>query len=146
LDQQTIALPTLVDLPTVPSDFGDLVFIQADRVLRFAIRRVYYIHDIPAHALRGGHAHKTCHALVVAVKGAMTVGLEAQDGNRFLHRLDHPSIGLYVPPLYWRVIRDFTAGAICLALASENYDPDEYLRDHDAFRQYRPTGHGDSIL
>jgi hypothetical protein len=139
MDLQTTALPGLVDLPTMPSDFGDLVFIQADRLLPFTIRRVYYVHDIPAHAVRGGHAHKACHELIVAVKGAMTVELEAQDGSRSRNRLDHPSIGLYVPPLYWRVVRDYTAGAICLVLASEDYDPAEYLRDHDAFRRYRPS-------
>jgi hypothetical protein len=138
MEQQITASPELIDLPTVPNDFGDLVFIQADRALPFAIRRVYYVHDIPAHAVRGGHAHTTCHALIVAVRGAMTVDLEAQDGNRSLSRLDHPAIGLYVPPLYWRVIRDYTAGSICLVLASENYDPGEYLRDYDAFRGYRP--------
>jgi hypothetical protein len=145
MDQQTTASPGLVDLPTVPSDFGDLVFIQADRALRFAIRRVYYIHDIPAQAVRGGHAHKACHELIVAVTGAMTVELETQDGDRSISRLDHPAIGLYVPPLYWRVIRDYTAGAICLVLASENYDPNEYLRDHEAFRHFQPAGHGNSL-
>jgi hypothetical protein len=145
MDQQTTALPGLVDLPTVPSDFGDLVFIQAGRVLRFEIRRVYYIHDIPAHAVRGGHAHKACHELVIAVKGAMTVELEAQDGRRSANRLDHPAIGLYVPPLYWRVIRDYTAGTICLVLASENYGPNEYLRGHHAFRHYQPAGHVDPL-
>jgi hypothetical protein len=133
--------PRLIDLPVVPSEIGELAFIQANRLLPFAIRRVYYVYDIPEQATRGGHAHRKCHELLVAMAGAMTVNLEAQDGTRSCQRIDDPAVALYVPALYWRVIDRYAPGTICLVLASEDYDPGEYLRDYDEFRRYRDSGH-----
>lgn len=132
--------PRLIDLPGEPSALGDLVFIQANLQLPFTVRRVYFVHGIPHGAVRGGHAHKRCHELLVAASGAMTVSLEAQDGTMYRCRLDHPALGLYVPPLYWRVVTDYAAHSLCLVIASEDYDPAEYLRDPGQFRAFERTG------
>jgi len=139
------ALPRLVDLPRVPSAAGDLVAIQAMMEAPFAIRRVYFVHSIPEWAVRGGHAHKRCHELVVAASGAMTITLESQSGRTDRYRLEDPAVGLYVPPLYWRVVEAYKAQSLCLVLASEDYDPAEYLRDHGAFRSFDPASDANSL-
>lgn len=142
---RVVSPPRLVDLPGDQSPQGDLIFIQAGSGLSFAVRRVYFIRDIPDWAVRGGHAHKHCHELIVAAAGAMTVSLEAQDGTTHRYRLEDPRKGLYVPPLYWRVVSEYLQGSLCLVLASEDYDPAEYLRDHERFIQFDPAGHADSL-
>jgi oxalate decarboxylase/phosphoglucose isomerase-like protein (cupin superfamily) len=136
------SLPRRISLPSNPNAAGDLIYIQADLHLPFVIRRVYFVRGIPVGALRGGHAHKRCHELVVAASGAMTVGLEAQDGALQEHRLDDPGLGLYIPPLYWRVVRDYAPDSLCLVLASEDYDPEEYIRDHGRFRAFGRIAEG----
>jgi oxalate decarboxylase/phosphoglucose isomerase-like protein (cupin superfamily) len=138
-------LPRLVGLPGEPSSAGDLVVIQANAHLPFAIRRVYFVHDIPDWAIRGGHAHKHCQELLVAATGAMTVTLEAQDGAMHHYRLGNPTVGLYIPPLYWRVVREYSPMSLCLVVASEDYDPAEYLRDHERFRRFDPASDADSL-
>ncbi len=137
--------PRLVSLRANASAAGDLVAIQTGADIPFSIRRVYFIHSIPEGAVRGGHAHKRCHELLVAAAGAMTVTLEAQDGTHRRFRLEEPTVGLYVPPLYWRMIAEYRPLSLCLVLASEDYEPDEYLRDYDLFRRYRPRPDADSV-
>ena len=137
--------PRLITLQGNASDAGDLVVIQTQADIPFSIRRVYFIHNIPDWAVRGGHAHKRCQELVVAAAGAMTITLEAQDGTRHRFRLDEPTVGLYVPPLYWRMISEYREHSLCLVLASEDYDAEEYLRDHDLFRRFRPSGNADPV-
>jgi oxalate decarboxylase/phosphoglucose isomerase-like protein (cupin superfamily) len=137
--------PRLITLQGNASAAGDLVVIQSQADIPFSIRRVYFIHDMPESAVRGGHAHKRCHELVVAAAGAMTITLEAQDGTRHRFRLDEPTVGLYVPPLYWRMISDYRLHSLCLVLASEDYEADEYLRDHELFRRFQPSCDADPV-
>ncbi|HYV88004.1 MAG TPA: FdtA/QdtA family cupin domain-containing protein [Candidatus Polarisedimenticolia bacterium] len=129
-------LPRLIALQRDASTAGDLIVMQAMADIPFAIRRVYFIHGIPEWAVRGGHAHRRCHEVVVAAEGAMTVTLEAQDGSQHRFRLAETTTGLYVPPLYWRTVSDYRPASLCLVLASEDYDPTEYLRDRDEFRRF----------
>jgi hypothetical protein len=128
--------PHLVSLPTITDPLGDLTFVDADRILPFAIRRAYYIYEIPERAVRGGHANKTNDQLLIALAGGFTVELESQLGAASHFRLEDPSEGLLVPRLHWLVIDDFAPGSICLALTSEPYDESSYLRDRDAFRTW----------
>jgi len=129
-------LPRLIALQRDASTAGDLIVMQAMADIPFAIRRVYFIHGIPEWAVRGGHAHRRCHEVVVAAEGAMTVTLEAQDGSQHRFRLAETTTGLYVPPLYWRTVSDYRPASLCLVLASEDYDPTEYLRDRDELRRF----------
>ena len=137
--------PRIVHLATVSSEDGDLTYIDRANMLPFAIARVYYIYRIPANATRGGHAHKRCSELLIALNGAYTVGLEAQNGEASEFRLDEPTSALFVPPLYWRTLYRFTEDAQCLVLASEGYDAEEYLRDYDEFRRFRTRRDGDPV-
>jgi hypothetical protein len=133
---QSLDAPRLLPLPTMRSEDGDLTVVESEMAWPFAIARVYYIYDIPTRATRGGHAHKRCHELLIALHGEFSVALESRDSGVNEFRLSDPAAALYVPPLYWRTLGRFTSAACCLVLASERYDADEYLRDRDEFRRF----------
>lgn len=126
--------PQMLDLPTNLHSLGELTYIHGNIDLPFDIRRVYYVYNIPALAERGGHAHRTNVELIVAVAGAFTVTLETCTGTATRFRLDSPARGLLVPPHYWRTLNEYVSGSVCLVLASEGYDPAEYVHDHNEFR------------
>jgi hypothetical protein len=129
--------PRLVDLPTIASESGHLTHIEDERVLPFVVRRVYFIYDVPAGSMRGNHAHRRCHELLVALNGSMRVVTETPDGTLLETTLEKPRQGLYIPPLCWRSLDRIAPGTVCLVLASETYDDAEYLRDYQEFRRTR---------
>jgi hypothetical protein len=97
---------------------------------------VYYLYDVPGGSERGGHAHKELHQLIVAASGSFDVIID--DGrNKKIIQLNRPNFGLLVVPGIWREIVNFSSGGICLVLASEKYDPKDYLRDHDEFMKWK---------
>lgn len=111
---------------------GSLTAVQNDDTLPFAIKRVFYIYDVPVGSERGGHSHFEMEELIVAAAGGFTVTLfDGCDTRRI--SLNRPCEALYVPAGIWRVIDDFSSGSICLALASTNYDPDDYVYDYDRY-------------
>lgn len=115
---------------------GDISVVENGITVPFDTKRVYYLYDVPGGVERGGHAHKALKQLIVAVSGSFTVVLD--DGT--LKRsfvLNRPYMGLYVVPGIWRTLEDFSSGSVCLVLASECYDPDDYIRNYDTFVQYK---------
>jgi dTDP-4-dehydrorhamnose 3,5-epimerase-like enzyme len=126
------SLKRLVELPVIHDRRGNLTFVEGDRHTPFEIRRVYYLYDVPGGATRAGHAHKTLRQLVIAVSGSFDVVLD--DGRtREVVTLNRSYIGLYIPQLVWREIENFSSGSVCLVLASEHYDEDDYIHDYDEF-------------
>jgi dTDP-4-dehydrorhamnose 3,5-epimerase-like enzyme len=125
----------LIDLPTHISNYGALIVLEGGTATPFSIERVYYIIGVPSSGTRGDHAHRRCHELLIAIAGAFTVAVESVDGSRREYRLDNSSVGLYVPPLYWRILTDFSDKSSVLVLASERYDPEEYIYDRREWRQ-----------
>ena len=124
--------PTIIDVPEVRDHLGALGVVQRDSPFPFPIKRVYFLYDVPSNAVRGSHAHKALSQLIIAVSGSFEVELD--DGwtkTKFL--LSSPNIGLTVPPGYWRTLKDFSAGSTALVFASEEYDPNDYIRDYDKF-------------
>jgi dTDP-4-dehydrorhamnose 3,5-epimerase-like enzyme len=125
----------LLRVPRVSDVRGNLTFIEGERHIPFQIARAYYMYDVPSGSVRAGHAHLKLHQLLLALSGSFAVHLD--DGKRrekiFLNR---PNIGLYVPPGVWRVIDDFSGGAVMLALASDVYDESDYIRSYDQFAEY----------
>ena len=130
--------PCRIELPTAIDDRGDLTFANyGDHgPFPFEVKRAYWITNIPETAERGGHAHIHNHEAIVAVHGAFTVTLESPDGLAREYRLSRPDEALYVPPMNWRVIDRYAPDTICLVLASDPYDPEDYIRNMDAFRAY----------
>lgn len=117
---------------------GDISVVENGETVPFETKRVYYLYDVPGGVDRGGHAHKQLSQLVVAVSGSFTVVLDDGSVKRSF-TLNRPYQGLYVVPGIWRVLEDFSSGSVCLVLASEKYDPEDYIREYEAFKEYRKT-------
>ena len=115
---------------------GDISVVENSITVPFDTKRVYYLYDVPGGVNRGGHAHKALKQLIVAASGSFTVVLDDGAVKRSFV-LNRPYIGLYVVPGIWRVLEDFSSGSVCLVLASEKYDPEDYIRDYDEFLQYK---------
>ena len=125
----------LIDLPKHIDPRGNLTVAEQTKNIPFDIARVYWTYDVPSGERRGGHAHRTCEEVIVAVSGSFTV--EAFDGrNHQSYHLNHPWQGLYVGTGVWRTLEDFSSGAVCLVLASELFDEDEYLYEYDEFLKF----------
>lgn len=126
---------SILELPKVPNAAGNLTALENGSAIPFDTQRVYYIYDVKSGQDRGAHAHKELEQCIVAVSGAFEVLLD--DGQRKkVIRLDRPNIGLNVKPGMWRQLFNFSAGAVCLVLASHPYDEDDYIRDYEEFQAY----------
>ena len=122
----------IVDLPRINDPRGNLTFVEANRHIPFDIRRVYYLYDVPGGAERGGHAHKALHQLIIAMSGSFDIHLNDGHGKKTVH-MDRSYYGLYVCPMIWREIDNFSSGAVCMVLASDYYDELDYYRDYNEF-------------
>ena len=124
----------IIDLPKIEDPRGNLTFIEGGRHVPFEIKRAYYLYDVPGGSHRGGHAHKDLHQLLIAMSGSFDITLD--DGRtKFKYHLNRSYYGLYIPPMIWREIDNFSSGSVCMVLASEHYLEDDYYRDYDEFRQ-----------
>ncbi len=123
----------VIELPRIPDHRGNLSFIEGQRHVPFDIRRVYYLYDVPGGAHRGGHAHKELHQLVIAMAGSFDIILD-DGGKAEKFALNRSYYGLYIPPMTWREVENFSSGAVCLVLASEHYDEADYYRDYGEFK------------
>lgn len=124
----------IIDLPKIADPRGNLTFIEENRHVPFEIRRIFYLYDVPAGAERGGHALRTCHQFLIALSGSFDVLLD--DGVKSArYRLDRPYFGLFICPMIWRELANFSSGAVCLALASRSYEEADYYRDYNDFRK-----------
>jgi len=122
----------IIDLPKIADPRGNLTFVEGQRHIPFDIRRVYYLYDVPGGSERGGHAHKALHQLMIAMSGSFDVVLDdGRDQKRF--HLNRSYYGLYVCPMIWRELDNFSSGAVSMVLASNLYDEDDYYRDYDRF-------------
>lgn len=122
----------LIDLPKVVDPRGNLTVAEEWLNVPFSIARVYWTYDIPSGESRGGHAHRDCEEVIIAVSGSFDVTLDDGYGQHTYH-LNHPYQGLYVGTGIWRTLNDFSSGAVCLVLASHLFEEDDYIRDYDMF-------------
>lgn len=122
----------LLNLPSHHDERGSLAVVERDGPVPFSMQRIFYVYGVRADVRRGGHAHLSCHQVLIAIAGTFVVKVD--DGRqRREYRLSSPDVGLYVPPPMWRELYDFSPGAACLVLASELYDPEDYCRDYGEF-------------
>ena len=121
-----------IDLPKISDPRGNLTFIEGGRPIPFDIRRVYYLYDVPAGANRGAHAHKKLSQMIIALSGSFDVELDDGQDKRTFH-LNRPFCGLFICPMMWRTLSNFSSGSVCMVLASEVYDEDDYYRDYESF-------------
>lgn len=127
-----VARCQIVDLPRINDPRGNLTFVEAKRHIPFDIRRVYYLYDVPGGAERGGHAHKALHQLIIAMSGSFDIHLDDGHAKKTVH-MNRSYYGLYVCPMIWREIDNFSSGAVCMVLASDYYDEQDYYRDYNSF-------------
>ena len=123
---------SLIQLNRADDLRGSLVAADFDTALPFTPRRFFTVYDVPSTDVRGAHAHRRCHQVLICVQGS--VRAVADDGQRrqeFL--LDRPDVGLHMPPMTWGTQYRYSADAVLLVLASDPYDPEDYIRDHDQF-------------
>ena len=113
---------------------GDICVVENTRTLPFDIKRLYYLYDVPADALRGGHAHKNLYQLLVAASGSFRVTLDDGQTKKSIY-LNRPYQALLIKPGIWREVDDFSSGSVCLVLASECYDESDYIRNYQDFLQ-----------
>jgi dTDP-4-dehydrorhamnose 3,5-epimerase-like enzyme len=122
----------IIDLPKIADSRGNLTFVECGRHIPFDIKRTYYLYDVPGGVERGGHAHKDLHQLIIAISGAFDIVLD--DGReKKRYQLNRSYFGLYVCPMIWREMDNFSSGAVCLVLASNYYDEADYYRNYDDF-------------
>ncbi len=122
----------IINIPKITDPRGHLAVIEKDTI-PFKIQRVYYLFDVPSDAYRGGHAHKQQQTLLIALSGSFEVTLD--DGiNQTKIVLNKPTKGLYIPTGIWREIDNFSSGSVCLALASTEFNEEEYIRDYEQFK------------
>lgn len=124
----------MVELPRVSDPRGNLTFIEGERHIPFEIRRVFYLYDVPGGASRAGHALKTCHQFIIASSGSFDVIADDGTGKERFH-LNRSYYGLYLPPLVWREIENFSSNSVCLVLASEHYSAADYYYDYEGFAE-----------
>ena len=122
----------LIELPKIADQRGNLTFIENHRHIPFDIRRVYYLYDVPGGAHRAAHGHRSLHQFMVAMSGSFDVTLDDGRDKRKFH-LNRSYYGLYIPPMMWRDLDNFSSGSVCMVLASDFFDETDYYRDYAQF-------------
>lgn len=118
----------IIKLPKIQDARGNLTFIESFSHIPFSIQRIYYLYDVPGGESRASHAHKSLHQLFIALSGSFDILLK--DGTKTKKiTLNRSYVGLYVPPMIWRRLINFSSGSVCLVLASQKYDESDYYRD-----------------
>lgn len=131
-----IDLCKMIDLPKIQDPRGNLTFVEGGGQIPFDIQRVYYLYDVPGGAERGGHAHKDLHQLIIAMSGSFDVVLDDGKNKKRVH-MNRSYSGLYVCPMIWRELDNFSSGAVLMVLASNKYDEADYYRDYADFMRAR---------
>jgi len=127
---------SIIELPKISDARGNLTFVEGGNQIPFSIQRVYYLYDVPGGAERGGHAHKGLHQLIIAMSGSFDVVLDDGTNKKRIH-MNRSYNGLYVCPMIWRELDNFSSGSVLMALASNQYDENDYYRDYEKFLEAR---------
>ena len=128
--------PRLIELPKIKDPRGNLTVIESGVNVPFEVKRNYWIYDVPSGMWRDGHAFKTQEELIVSLSGSFDVVLNDGTGEKTFH-LARPQIGLYVPPMTWRHLDNFSTNSVALVLSSTHYDADDYIEDFELFKSLK---------
>lgn len=116
----------------ITDKYGSLVPIEENGEIPFEIKRIYYIFNVPSHTRRGFHSHKALHQALICVKGSVRILVKSPNEEQIVE-LNNASEGLYIGPMIWREMFDFSEDAVLLVLASEHYDENDYVRNYDMY-------------
>lgn len=127
---------SVIKLNKIQERSGNITIVENFKNIPFKVKRVYYLYDIPGGAERGGHAHKNLYQLIVGASGSFNVTLD--DGNnKKMINLNRPDSGILIVPGIWRELNEFSSGAVCLVLASEKYNEEDYIRNYIQFKKIK---------
>ena len=132
---KTIKDIRIIDIPKITDPRGNISVIEKS-TLPFDIKRVYYLYDVPSDAYRGGHAHKEQLAVLIALSGSFEVKLDDGENVKTI-MLNKPNKGLLIPVGVWRELENFSSGSVCLVMASDVFDEDDYIRDYNDFKLFK---------
>lgn len=124
----------IVQFPKISDQRGSLAFGEGGRHIPFPVRRIFWTYDIQDGNMRGDHAHRTCEMVLFPIGGSFDIELDDGDCREVLH-MDDPSLGVYIPPLVWCRLMNFTPNAACISLASEEYCSEDYIHDYEEFKE-----------
>ena len=127
---------SIIELPKIINRAGNITPVSNNETFPFDVKRVFYIYDIPGGEDRGAHAHKECHQFLIAASGSFEIELNDGKTKRTV-TLNRPYYGLHIPPCIWAGEKGFSSGSVCLVLASHKYDEQDYLRDYNAFIDFK---------
>jgi hypothetical protein len=125
--------PTLIELPRIQDPRGNLTFLQHPDQLPFDIKRVFWIYDVPGGEIRGGHAYKTQHEVIISLSGSFDVVVTLPDTTSQRFTLNRSYFALYIPPMHWRHMENFSTNSVSLHLCDAAFEEGDYLRDINQF-------------
>ena len=126
----------LLYLPRIANPAGNITVVENNIQLPFPVKRIFYLYDIPGGESRGAHSHKQCHQFLIAASGSYEVSLDDGKVQRVV-QLNRPYVGLHIPPGIWASEINFSSGSICLVLASEKYNEEDYIREYQDFIRFK---------
>lgn len=130
----------LMEFPVIRDHRGNLTFIEGEEHVPFSFKRVYYLYDVPGGASRAGHAHRGLREVLVAISGSFDVVLSDHKRSARIH-LNRSHHGIYIGPMVWRELDNFSSGSVCLALASEPFDEGDYYRERERYIEALENAH-----
>jgi len=131
-----ITVPQIIQLPKILDKRGNLSFFENDNQIPFAIKRTYWVYDVPGGEARGGHAYRKNEEFIVALSGSFDVVLD--DGSeKKVYSLNRSYYGLYVPKMYWREMNNFSTNSLALIVSNTEYDEDDYIREYGDFLKWK---------
>lgn len=126
----------LIKLPKILDTRGNLTFIESNVHIPFKIKRTYWIYDVPGGEIRGGHAFKKSHELIIALSGSFDVLLNnGKQESRYT--LNRSYYGLYVPNMIWKSMENFSTNSLALVVSNISFDQKDYIRNFDDFIQMK---------
>ena len=134
-DMQQHHTPHIIELPKNNDPRGNLSFLQDFSQMPFAIERCYWLYDVPGNATRDGHAYHTSQEIIIALSGSFDVVLDDGHGHRERHHMNRSYRAVYVPPMWWRELDNFSTNSVALVLSSTLFSENEYIRDYELFKQ-----------
>ena len=126
---------SILDFGAVGDERGMLTICEGEQDIPFIPKRIFYIYRSGADVVRGRHANKVTDFVLINVSGSSKVKIMDGRGNELVYSLNRPNTGIYIPHMVWKEMYDFSVDSVLLCLASEHYDPNEYIRDYDKFVQ-----------
>ncbi|MDH7444982.1 sugar 3,4-ketoisomerase [Aquimarina sp. 2201CG14-23] len=125
----------IIEIPKIKDPRGNIAVIEKD-VIPFETKRVYYLYDVPSDASRGGHAHIHLCQFLIALSGSFDVILNDGEKQKKV-TLNKPNKGLLIKSGIWRELENFSSGSVCLVLASNVFNEEDYIRSFDAFKLFK---------